>query len=77
MNFIPYLSLKLGIKVNLLGPLFAVGVWGSIVATLWQIRWDPWAAAGRAQLVVEKGPLGPGPYWTHSLLTIWENMLVQ
>ena len=35
------------------------------------------AAAGRAQLVVERPPEGADPFWTHSLLTIWENMLVQ
>jgi len=61
MNFIPYLSLKLGIKVNVLGPLFAAGVWGSIVATLWQSVWDPPRRASGAQLVVDRPPLGGRP----------------
>ena len=39
--FIPYLSLKLGIKVNCMGPLYVKGVWGSIVATIRQSAWDP------------------------------------
>jgi len=55
------IALGLGIKVNLLGPLFAVGCGGSIVATLWQSVWDPPRRASGAQLVVDQPPLGGRP----------------
>jgi hypothetical protein len=77
MNFIPHLCLKLAVKVNILGPLLAKRGWGSIVAKLRQIPLGPLGApAGRAQPVVDR-PVRADPLWTHRVLTLWENMLVQ
>ena len=58
-------------------PFLQRGGGGSIVARLWQTRWDPpRRPQGGAQPVVDR-PVRADPFWTHSLLTIWENMLVQ
>jgi len=77
MNFIPHLCLKLAVKVNILGPLSAKRGRGVNCGNIMANCLGPRAAAGRAQLVVERPPEGADPFWTHSLLTIWENMLVQ
>jgi hypothetical protein len=51
-------------------PFLQRGGGGSIVAKLWQTRWDPpRRPQGGAQPVVDR-PVRADPFWTHSLLTI-------
>ena len=51
-------------------PFLQRGGGGSIVAKLWQTRWDPpRRPQGGAQPVVDR-PVRADPFWTHSILTI-------
>jgi hypothetical protein len=58
-----------------MGPLYAKGVWGSIVATIRQSAWDPLGPGEarhkpwRTTCGCSTPPLGGDPFWTHRCLT--------